>query len=573
MKRRNFLERLALSSGALVAAPLTSLAEESAATVKNADRKKKQRLETLSADVVIAGAGMGGLAAALAALRNGQRVILTEETDWIGGQVSQQGVPPDEHMWIETHGAPKLYREYRNRVRDYYRQHYPLTETARQKPNLNPGDGSVSRICHEPRVAVAVFMDMLAPYLSSGKLTLLLEYKAVEAEVNQNRVVSLVVKGKNGQRKELKAPYFVDATELGDLLPMTGTEYVTGTESKAQTGELHAPDLPDPINNQAFTMCFAMDYVPGEDHTIPKPEEYDFWKNHIPDLKPAWAGRLLELHYSDPRTLKPKKLGFHPEGILMGDMLNLWNYRKIINKNNFVPGTYSGDITIVNWPQNDYMLGNILEVSEKEQQHHIYRAKQLSLSLLYWLQTEAPRPDGGKGWPGLRLRKDVMGTEDGLAKYPYVREARRIKALFTVKEEHVGKEQRSQVAGDPGVKWAAPFEDSVGVGYYHIDLHPSSNKVNYVDFGSLPFQIPLGSLIPVRMENLLPANKNIGTTHITNGCFRLHPVEWSIGEAVGCLVAYAKQNNLNPKQVREQKLKEFQQFIVGQGIELDWPRT
>lgn len=573
MKRRNFLESLAITSTALIAAPLSGLADEPAPIEHTADRKKNGQLESLSADIVIAGAGMGGLAAALAAVRNGQHVILTEETDWVGGQVSQQGVPPDEHMWIETHGATKLYREYRNRVRDYYRQHYSLTEAAKQKPNLNPGDGAVSRICHEPRVAVAVFMDMLAPYISSGKLNLLLEYKAVKAEVVGNKVVSLVVKGRKGQRKELKAPYFVDATELGDLLPLTGTEYMTGTESKAQTGELHAPDHPDPINNQSFTMCFAMDYVPGEDHTIPKPESYEFWKNHIPDLKPAWAGKLLDLHYSDPRTLKPKKLGFHPEGIATGELLNLWNYRRIINKENFVPGTYSGDITIVNWPQNDYMLGNIIDVSEKEQLRHIHQAKQLSLSLLYWLQTEVPRPDGGKGWPGLRLRKDVMGTEDGLAKYPYVRESRRIKAVFTVTEEHVGKEQRAQLVGDPDVKWAAPFADSVGVGYYHIDLHPSSNKVNYVDFGSLPFQIPLGALIPIRMENLLPANKNIGTTHITNGCFRLHPVEWSIGEAVGCLVAYAKKLKLNPRQIREQKLKEFQQFIESQGIELDWPRS
>ena len=44
----------------------------------------------LSADVVIIGGGFGGVAAALAAARNGQRVILTEETDWIGGQVTSQ---------------------------------------------------------------------------------------------------------------------------------------------------------------------------------------------------------------------------------------------------------------------------------------------------------------------------------------------------------------------------------------------------------------------------------------------------------------------------------------------------
>ncbi|MGG2474547.1 FAD-dependent oxidoreductase, partial [Rhizobium sp. BR5] len=32
--------------------------------------------------------------------------------------------------------------------------------------------------------------------------------------------------------------------------------------------------------------------------------------------------------------------------------------------------------------------------------------------------------------------------------------------------------------------------------------------------------------------------KNIGTTHITNGCYRLHPVEWNIGEVAGMLAAY-----------------------------------
>src|SRR5690606_5351941 len=101
--------------------------------------------------------------------------------------------------------------------------------------------------------------------------------------------------------------------------------------------------------------------------------------------------KLLDLHYSDPRTLNPKNLGFHPEGLPTGDMLNLWNYRKIIDRNNFRPGIYSGDITIVNWPQNDYMLGDLISASEKEFEKHIEASKQLSLSLLYWIQTEAPR--------------------------------------------------------------------------------------------------------------------------------------------------------------------------------------
>jgi hypothetical protein len=210
-------------------------------------------------------------------------------------------------------------------------------------------------------------------------------------------------------------------------------------------------------------------------------------------------------------------------------------------------------------------------VPEKEAAGHVARAGQLSLSLFYWLQTEAPRPDGRQGWPGLRLRGDVLGTADGLAKYPYVRESRRIKAAFTVREEHVGAANRANVTGQP-TNAAAAFADSVGVGYYHIDLHPSSGGDNYIDFPSLPFQIPLGALLPVRVENLLPACKNIGTTHVTNGCYRLHPVEWSIGEAVGMLVAYATQKKVTPRAVREKAplLADFQNMIRAQGIETHW---
>ena len=316
-----------------------------------------------------------------------------------------------------------------------------------------------------------------------------------------------------------------------------------------------------------------MDYQPGANNVIDRPIDYNFWSTYVPKMDKPWSGRLLSLTYSNPSTLQPKELGFHPEGISTGNKLNLWLYRRIINKGNFIPGTYNGDITIVNWPQNDYLLGNIIDVSEKEFQKHVNGARQLNLSLFYWLQTEAPRPDGGHGWPGLRLRGDVMGTEDGMAKYPYIREARRIKAVFTVLEEHVGAENRRLVAGETEGKKAADFYDSVGTGYYHIDLHPSCQGNNYIDFGSLPYQIPLGALLPQRVDNLLPANKNIGTTHITNGCYREHPVEWSIGEAVGMLVAFAQTKKVPPRAIRERKdlLTEFQSLIRTQGLETRWP--
>ncbi|GAB2564508.1 FAD-dependent oxidoreductase [Spirosoma areae] len=525
---------------------------------------------------MIAGGGLGGCAAAFAALRNNLQVILTEETDWIGGQLSQQGVPPDEHPWIETHGATRLYRELRNNIRQYYIQHYPLTDAAKARPNLNPGDGTVSKLCHEPRVAVAVLQQMLAPYISSGQLTLLLDHKITGADVTGDTVRALkAVSQRSGHEVVLSAPYFVDATELGDLLPLTKTDYVSGAESRRETRELHAPDKADPANCQSFTMCFAMDYVPGTNQVIDKPKDYAFWQTYTPKLTPAWSGKLLSLAYSNPKTLEMKQLGFHPEGISTGDKLNLWNYRRIINKANFRPGTYAGDVSMVNWPQNDYLLGSLIDVSDNEFKKHVDQSKQLSLSFFYWLQTEAPRPDGGVGWSGLRLRGDIMGTEDGLAKYPYIRESRRIKALFTVLEEHVGADNRALITGKKSDNTAADFPDSVGIGYYHIDLHPSTAGNNYIDFSSLPFQIPLGALLPQRMENVLPANKNIGTTHITNGCYRLHPVEWSIGEAVGMLVAFALDKKVIPRAIREKQglLADFQQRIRSQGIETHWPKA
>ena len=118
-----------------------------------------------------------------------------------------------------------------------------------------------------------------------------------------------------------------------------------------------------------------------------------------------------------------------------------------------------------------------------------------------------------------------------------------------------------------------PIDDSVGVGFYRTDLHPTVGGDNYVDVESLPFQIPLGALIPQRTENLLAGCKNIGTTHITNGCYRLHPIEWNIGEAAGNLLVFCMSKNVRPKKVRAdgQLLDEFQSFLIKQGLELEWP--
>ncbi len=531
----------------------------------------------IHADVAIIGGGVGGCAAALAAARRGLRVVMTEETDWIGGQLTQQGVPPDEHAWIEQVGATRAYRAFRRGVRAFYRETYPLNEAARLRWNLNPGSCGVSRICHEPRVALAVLERMLAPHVSSGRLTILRNTHPVSASVSGDRVEAVQIRhALSGDETTLTASYFLDATEDGALLPMTGTEYVTGAESQAQTGELHAPAVAQPANMQAVTWCFAIDYRDGEDHTIDKPAAYDFWRDHVPPMTPAWPGKLLSWTYANPITLEPRTLAFDPRPGAQTEGFNLWIYRRLIDPANFEPGAYTGGISLINWPQNDYMLGNLFEVEDDEAARHREQAMELSLSLLYWMQTEAPRADGGTGWPGLRLRADVMGTRHGLAKRPYIREARRIKAVFTVLEQHVGLEARQRATGLPRDELrAVSFSDAVGVGSYRIDLHPSTGGDNYIDVASLPFEIPLGALLPERVDNLLPACKNLGVTHITNGCYRLHPVEWNVGEAAGALVAFCVKQNHLPRHVRENEtvLVDFQRQLQRQGIAYRWPAS
>ena len=532
-------------------------------------------MKEYSADIAIIGGGLGGVAAALAALRNGRSVVMTEEYDWIGGQMTSQAVPPDEHSWVEQFGITRSYRALRNGIRQYYRDHYPLTEKSRAWGDLNPGAGFVSRLCHEPRVGLAVMEAMLAPYRGGGRLTLLQPYRPVGAETDGDRVRSVTLRHRDGgEGIVVSAPYIIDATELGDLLPMTGTEYVTGFESQAETGEPSAPVEAQPTNSQAVSICFAIDHVEGN-QVIDKPRNYDKWRAFTPSF---WGGPLIGFVAPHPRTLESTVRSFTPNPdddptLVDADQRrnpgdgNLWTFRRIAARRNFVPGAYASDICLVNWPMLDYFEHPIIDVPEDVYQHRLAEAADLSYSVFYWLQTEAPREDGGQGFPGLRLRGDITGTRHGLAMAPYVRESRRIRAVTTILEQDLSYATR----GEAG---AVNYRDSVGIGMYRIDLHPSTGGDNYIDVPSCPFEIPLGALLPQRMTNLLPAGKNIGTTHITNGSYRLHPVEWNVGEVAGLLADFCLARGESPRAVRgtPRLLAEFTDRISAAGVECRWPQ-
>lgn len=511
----------------------------------------------VSCDVLVVGGGSGGTAAALAALRAGCRVVLTEETDWLGGQFTSQGVSAlDEHDHIEAFGGTARYYDLRRRLRDHYRA--TAGEAGRQ-PDFNPGNCWVSRLAFEPRVAAQVLAQMLEPH--ADRLTILYRSKPVAAEVAADRIERVTVMGLDDRRLHtIAASMVIDATELGDLLPLTGAEHVVGAETVAQTGEPQAqPVEPKRHCVQSFTYTFACERRPeGEKHLVAQPDRY------VHDRETQPFSLRIEVHGGEIYGETSGWLDYRLYDTMPGTKGGLWTYRRLLDRSSFATGVMH-DVTMFNWPGNDYRDRSLLDGSEVEVARALQEAKRVSLGFLHWLQTEAPATAARLGAPEIRLRPDVMDTADGLSKHPYIRESRRICALKTIVEQEVSAHHQ------PGLR-AAHFADSVGVGWYPIDIHRSGPDDVGASCRTRPFQIPLGALIPVRLANLLAGGKNLGSTHITNGCYRLHPVEWNVGEAAGAVAAFALERGVTPAGVWQNRglLAGFQRRLLAEGVPLAW---
>ena len=522
--------------------------------VQGVDAAHEQRC-----DILIVGGGTGGVAAALAAARGGRHVVLLEETDWLGGQMTAQGVSAlDEHEHIESFGGTASYSQFRNAVREHYRA---KANEAGRRADFNPGACWVTRLAFEPRVAIGVIDAMLQPHVATGRLVIQRRTKAVAARVDGDRVAAVVAMGLDDARMTRWVPDMViDATELGDLLPLCGAEHVVGAETVAQTGEPQAqPVLPMPHCVQSFTYTFACERRDdGETHAIPRPEKYDHYRKAQP------YSLRIEVHGGEIYGETSGWLDYKLYDTMPGTKGGLWAYRRLLDRATFA-GSVTHDLTLFNWPGNDYRDRSILQGTASEAAWALQDAKRVSLGFLYWLQTEAPATGTRLGASELRLRPDVMGSADGLCKFPYIRESRRIKAKKRIVEQEISVKHQS------GPR-AAHFADSVGVGWYPIDIHRSGPEDVGASCRSRPFQIPLGALLPVRITNLIAGAKNIGTTHITNGCYRLHPIEWNIGEAAGGLAAFALEARVAPAAVwgRNELLERFQRRLLEAGVPLAW---
>ena len=474
-------------------------------------------------DVLIAGAGMGGVGAALAVARHSLTVCLIEETDWIGGQATAGGVSAlDENRFIEISGGTRSYYQFRQGVRAVYRK-------------SNPGECYVSALCFEPKVGVQVLNRMLAgkPIRIYPRTQVI----ALEKDAGGQFAAALAWQFDKRQPVRFRMRFVLDATELGDLLPLAKIPYVVGSEAKADTGEPDAADQANPACVQSFTYPFAVERRDGERHQISKPDGYEailarqkFSLEVNYPVENGWKGIVQYKMYGDDPPVP----------------------------NNMSPGPFFGwrrlrtnpQVALINWPRQDYAEESILDREPGDLARILQAAKRASLAFLYWLQHDL-------GHPELVLRPDEMGTADGLSKYPYVRESRRMIARGRVVEQDIVDESQP----GPRARW---FPDSIGTGFYMVDIHPCGANERGRMRMPKPFQIPMSALQPRATINFLAAGKNLGVTHLTNGAFRLHPVEWNIGEAAGTIAA------LTLAQGKEVIPQAIQNDLAHAGIPLVW---
>lgn len=505
----------------------------------------------IACDVAIIGDSVGAVGAALALGRHlpAGRVLMLTASRWLGGQITAQGVSAlDEHDYVERSGTTTAaYHDFRRRVRAHYQRHNDApavmaSSVLGDNMPFNPGDAWVSRLAFDPRVGVETLEGMLPPNLTR------LRGEVVGATMDDGRIVALHVQT-DDRVIELRAAYYIDATDTGEVLPHTGTAYVTGAEAQADTGESAAPLSARPDEVQGFTFPFAVMYCAGEDHTIPEPPDYQHFREMgVYTLAPTG-------HDGQPvpyRMFTSSATGNLP----------FWSYRRI----HAAAWLGGRDVSLINWVSNDYYFGDILNASAPDREHHLTAARRLSLGFLYWLQTECPRDDGGRGYPEFQLLPDVMGTADGLSQQPYIRESRRIRGLVRVVEDDIS------AAANEGAR-ARHFADSGGIGWYAMDLHPCVGNPRASRYApTRPFQVPLGALIPADTVNLIAGCKNIATTHLTNGAYRVHPAEWAVGEMAGTLAAYSTRKALSPAAVWRSAahLSGVQADLISAGCPVAW---
>jgi len=180
-------------------------------------------------DVVVAGAGTGGWAAAVQAARLGSRVLLLEETDWIGGQMSAAAVTTMDEggVWLKFPVRERgLYREFHESMVLHYQtlDKDPFVTYYSWPDQLEGG--------YEPKAARAVLYGFIqAARQRGGVLDLSLRTRVSAVAKRGDTVTGVTLSFADGSQQNLGSKVLIDATEYGDVIPLTGARYRVGNST------------------------------------------------------------------------------------------------------------------------------------------------------------------------------------------------------------------------------------------------------------------------------------------------------------------------------------------------------
>ena len=453
---------------------------------------KAQKVDIQQTDVLIIGGGASGTTAAIQAARMGVKVLVVEETEWLGGMLTSAGVSAIDG----NHNMPSgLWGEFRQHLYDYYGGPKAVETGWVSNTLFEPsfGNKTLKKMAQEPNITVW--------------------YKSKLVDISRagnSWQASIYNKGKT---QAVNAKIVIDATELGDVMAKLKVPYRLGMDSRYDTGESFAPEKANNIVQDLTYVVILKDFGAKANKTIKKPAGYD----------PKEFDCCCVVQ--DPAS---------PDNTPKIDCNQMITYGKLPN------GKY-----MINWPKcgNDIYL-NIVEMSDAERQEVLKKAKLHSLRFIYHLQTKL-------GFKNLGIADDEFPTADGLPMIAYHRESRRLdgKVTLTVNDVAAPFSQKTAI-----YRTGIAVGDYT-IDHHHLK-NPEAPEIDFIKIKVPSYNIPLGALVPKNTEGLIVAEKSISVTNIVNGATRLQPVVLGIGQAAGALAATAVLSNTDPSQINIRNVQQ-----------------
>jgi hypothetical protein len=378
-------------------------------------------------------------------------------------------------------------------------------------------------------------------------------------------------------------PVVIDASEFGDVMVLADSPYLQGVEVTEDSMDA------DELCGQAIVYPFVLESVAKSgklqikkdsgsndsqaDHDSATPQYSDEGKIVISGIEKANGS--AEIADNDIAKLEIGEKFDTGIPNTSTDMLNffsfekfnwsqIWSYRRIR-----ASGKAAGDMSLQNWfPGNDYPGGYFLKSRAAAQAEKTRWAGGVDLNVLRraenhafaWAAFYAERTPANLGI-NIKLDKNLLGTEHGLAKMPYVRDTRRSIGLdnFLLKF----KDLNGTATGS--IPIGTPFKDRIAIGAYVADFHnvqkcPRRDYLN--EHGTLPFYIPFRALTNKKTPNLLVAGKTMAQTYHANAATRLQPIEWNTGAAAGIAAAMMIKRNLASTQKVLESIADLQKEVL-----------